>query len=418
MKKFLIGLVSAIFLVFSFVAPLSSFGYVASDSLYTKYGNSHFLVAPSNGVYLFHTLYKCNVSPSAPGLKLVEMLDNSYLTSNSGNFIWQGSERTEEKIYLKDIDDVAGFSVNYSYNSVSSFFVYSLVVCLPVVEGDIFKLYFYSNSNFVSSISQTALSFIPYGTGLSKVYEIQRTSSSESNEFTYTTKSDNQHLVSLLCPNSVNNGWNYWDPLNSTASNNLSFVRACYQSCDVYTTTYGLPKNSNLTLSSDQTDFSMAVYEIFTDGTSTPGIGESGGGGSGGGTSGDITVNVDMSETNSKLDSLIAVVQALPAEIWDCFKVGLGISSDSSSGGGSSGGISGGSSSVLPPSDSDMNLDSEKVDSVLDSVSSDMGSILERTRGAFNFFWSFTNDFIWETSFLGLAGFSLLLTTIYWLMNR
>ncbi len=420
MKKLLIGLVSAVCLSFFLITPLSSFGYIAPDALFNRVINrSVYLTAPTDGIYLVYTPYVCKINPSAPGLSLLTMLDKSYLSSGAGysTFTWQGVER-DSNITLTDVSDVVGFSQTYAYSTTNSSFVYSIITCIPVVEGDSFRFNFLPNSDFVTNSNSTDFfyCFLPYCTGVSKVYE---SFSSTSSECKYITKSDNQHFACFNNPDGTLSYGGYKSN-NSTSSSNLSSVYF-YNFCDLYTTTYGLSKNSEISVTpkSHVIDFSFSVYEIFTDGTSTPGIGGDNPVGTtpGGGTVGDITVNVDMSETNSKLDSLIAAVQALPAEIWDCFKVGLGISSDSSSGG-SSGGISGGASSVLPPSDSDMNLDSEKVDSVLDSVSSDMGSILKRTRGAFNFFWSFTNDFITATSFVGLAGFSLLLTTIYWLMNR
>lgn len=260
---------------------------------------------------------------------------------------------------------------------------------------------------------------IRFATGSLKLYEAFHTGSSESNEYTYTTKSDNQHLACVLDPSKSFNGFNYFSPMVSSAvSSNISFVKSNYF-CDIYTTTYGLSKNSNLTISSDSVDFSYSVYEIFTDGTSTPGIGDSGSGSGSGGTVGDITVNVDMSETNGKLDTLIAAVEALPSEIWDCFKVGLGITSDSdSSGGSSSGGTSGGSSSFIPPSDLDVEIDSESLGNTLDTVKTDSASFINNTKGAFNFFWSFLDDFFLSFNFWGLAGIAMGVTLVVWLLNR
>ncbi len=405
---------TVIVLVASLISPLSVSAYVAADSLYVSYYRTRNFTAPSNGIYLFHTLYRCNISPSAPGLKLIDMLDKSYLAPYSGNLTFQGVKREEDKIMMSDIDDVVGFSQTYSYSSLDSYFVYSVITCVPVVEGDTFYYYSVYNTDFVSNASQFCYSFIPYGTGFSKVYEGFHTSSSESNELTYTTKSENQHLACLLSPASFASfAWNC-SP-TSTASSNLSFVKSA-RNADVYTTTYGLPKNSTLSVSSEAVDFSYSVYEIFTDGTISPGAGDSESGGSGSGGTGDVTVNVDMTETNSKLDSLIAAVQALPAEIWDCFKVGLGISSDSSSGGSSSGGAS----SILPPSDGDMKveIDPEELGSTLDTVEKDSASMFERTRGAFNFFWTFTDKFFTATDLYGIIGISLIFALLIWLLNR
>ena len=419
MKKKLIIITTVVIMLLSVVSSLPVSAYVAPASLYSNYYSRPFsYTAPSNGILLIHSFYNCNISPSAPGLSLLDMLDKSYLTNFDSNnpITWQGVQYDLD-INLSDVSDVVGFSQTYSYSSVYSNFVYSIITCIPVVEGDKFTYFLKANSDFVSQTAQYGVSFVPYGTGLSKVYESFHTGSSESNEYTYTTKSDNQHLACVLNPSKSFNGFNYSSPMVSSAvSSNLSFVKSNYF-CDIYTTTYGLSKNSNLTISSDSVDFSYSVYEIFTDGTTTPGIGDSGSG-SGSGSVGDITVNVDMSETNGKLDTLIAVVEALPAEIWDCFKVGLGITSDSSSGGSSSGGTSGGSSSFIPPSDLDVNIDSEEVNNTLSGVTNDFNSSFVKMKGAFHFFWKFIDNFFTSVSLYGVVGLSLIFALAYWLLNR
>lgn len=422
MKKKLIIITTVVIMLLSVVSSLPVSAYVAPASLYFDYYSRSFAyTAPSNGILLIHSFYKCNISPSAPGLSLLDMLDKSYLTkySSSVPIIWQGVQYDSD-INLSDVSDVVGFSQTYSYSSVNSNFVYSIITCIPVVEGDKFTYFLKANSDFVSQTAQFGVSFVPYGTGLSKLYEAFHTGSSESNEYTYTTKSDNQHLACVLDPSKSFNGFNYSSPMVSSAvSSNISFVKSNYF-CDIYTTTYGLSKNSNLTISSDSVDFSYSVYEIFMDGTYTPGIGDSGGGsGSGsGGTVGDITVNVDMSETNGKLDTLIAAVKALPSEIWDCFKVGLGISSDSSSGGSSSGGTSGGSSSFIPPSDLDVEIDSENVSNTLKGTTDSFLDSFASMRGAFHFFWKFVDNFFTSVSLYGVVGLSLIFALAYWLLNR
>lgn len=424
MKKKLIIITTVVIMLLSVVSSLPVSAYVAPASLYDKYSSNNIsFTAPSNGILLIHSFYKCNISPSAPGLSLLDMLDDSYLfkSGSSAPIIWQGVQYDSDSINLSDVSDVVGFSQTYSYSSVNSNFVYSIITCIPVVEGDHFKYFLRPNTNFVSQTAQFGVSFVPYGTGLSKLYEAFHTGSSESNEYTYTTKSDNQHLACVLNPSKNFNGFNYTSPMVSSAvSSNISFVKSNYF-CDIYTTTYGLSKNSNLTISSDSVDFSYSVYEIFTDGTSTPGIGDSGGGsgsGSGGGNVGDITVNVDMTETNGKLDTLIAAVKALPSEIWDCFKVGLGISSDSSSGGSSSGGTSGGSSSFIPPSDLDVEIDSENVSNTLKGTIDSFLDSFASMKGAFHFFWKFVDNFFTSVSLYGVVGLSLIFALAYWLLNR
>ena len=422
MKKKLIIITTVVIMLLSVVSSLPVSAYVAPNSLYTYFTSSYYdFTAPSNGVLLIHTFYNCNISPSAPGLSLIDMLDNSFLQSpNNTTFTWQGVEH-DSQINLKDVSDVVGFSQTYAYSSTKSSFVYSIITCIPVVDGDKFEFYFMPNSDFVSTKSPFGCSFIPYGTGCSKVYEAF---SNTSSDCSYTTKSDNQHLALILNPSLNSNNFNYYSSMVSTSSNNLSFVRSNYSS-DVYTTTYGLSKSSEITVTPNDNvvDWSFSVYEIFTDGTSTPGIGDSGGGGSGGsgsgGTVGDITVNVDMSETNGKLDTLIATVKALPSEIWDCFKVGLGITSDSgSSGGSSSGGTSGGSSSFIPPSDLDVEIDSENVSNTLKGTIDSFLDSFASMKGAFHFFWKFVDNFFTSVSLYGVVGLSLIFALAYWLLNR
>ncbi len=418
MKKNLIIITSVVILLLNVFSSLPVSAYIAPDALFNKYtSRSQYLTAPTDGIYLIYTPYVCKINPSAPGLSLLTMLDKSYLSAGAGDstFTWQGVERDSD-ITLTDVSDVVGFSQTYAYSTTNSAFVYSIITCIPVVEGDSFRFNFLPNSDFViNSPNNTYVyySFLSYCTGVSNVSE---SFSSTSSECKYITKSDNQHFA---CFNNPDGALAFGYPnFYSTSSSNLSSI-FFYNFCDLYTTTYGLSKNSEISVTpnSNVIDFSFSVYEIFTDGTTTPGIGDSGGGSSGG-TVGDITVNVDMTETNSKLDTLIAAVQALPSEIWDCFKVGLGISD--SSGGSSSGGTSGGSSSILPPSDGDMKveLDPEELGSTLDTVNDDFSSMLVRTRGAFHFFWKFVDNFFTSINFYGLAGISLIFTLVIWLLNR
>lgn len=420
MKKKLIIITTVVIMLLSVVSSLPVSAYVASGSLFPSYdARYHSFTAPSDGIYLIYTPYVCKVSPSAPGLKLLEMLDKSYLSpqGSASTFTWQGVER-DSNITLTDVTDVVGFSQTYSYSTESSSFVYTILTCIPVVEGDTFQFNLLPNSDFVNNIGNFYYCFIPYGTGCSKVYESFSTTSSDC---IYVTKSDNQHFCCFMNPSGF---MKYgYSPVYSTASANLSSV-PFYQFIGLYTTTYGLSKSSEITVTPNDNvvDWSFSVYEIFTDGTSTPGIGDSGGGSGGsgsGGTVGDITVNVDMSETNGKLDTLIATVKALPSEIWDCFKVGLGITSDSgSSGGSSSGGTSGGSSSFIPPSDLDVEIDSEEVNNTLSGVTNDFNSSFVKMKGAFHFFWKFIDNFFTSVSLYGVVSLSLIFSLAYWLLNR
>lgn len=437
MKKTLVIVTSAVILLFNLISSLPVSAYSPVSSLYSSYfvrGSSQSFSFTDDGVLLIHSFFKTSVdvdslSPSDRNLDL------SYFTGGT----WQGnpiSELTSNKIC--DQSDTVGFSQTVSVTTDSNWFIYSVVICLPCVAGDSFTIKSVSSKYAYETACYANYSILYGVSSVKKVY--QNLSSLHSGDsISYTTKSDNQYLICVysadkFTPAQVTSFHNYIRPNfnDDLCSNYSNITRVGSNSfASIYSSTFGLSSGSDLSLQIlDNVNIArFTVYEIYTDGTFHPGYDDgSSSGDSGSAGTGDITVNVDMTETNSKLDSLIAAVKALPAEIWDCFKIGIGASdsdtgSGDSSSGDSSGGSSGGSSSLLPPSDGDLNvdLDPEEVGSTLDSISDDFsssGSLYLRLRGSFHFFWKFTDNFFLATDLYGLVGVSLILALVIWLLNR
>lgn len=433
MKKLLVIVTSAVILLFNLISSLPVSAYTTAPSFYTStiaVGSTKSFTFTNDGVLLLHSFFKTSNTVDA-FLPSERNLDLTYFTSGT----WQGasiSELSSNKIC--DQSDTVGFSQTVSVTSDSKWFIYSVVTCLPCVSGDSFTIK-QASSRYAYETGYFTSTSVLYGvSSVKKVYNYQR-GSYTSDPLSYTTKSDRQYLIAVYSSDkfSPERSWGdilsvHSDDLCLDYSNITRIGSSFYAS--VYTSNFGLSSGVDLSLylKDNIQSWNFSVYEIYTDGTFHPGYDDgsdpdsSGGSGSGG--IGDITVNVDMTETNSKLDTLISAVKALPAEIWDCFKIGIGFTdSDSDSGDSSSGGSSGGSSSLLPPSDSDLDidLDPDEVGSTLDSISDDFGvsgTLYFRLRGSFHFFWKFTDNFFLSTELYGIVGVSLILALVIWLLNR
>ncbi len=111
---------------------------------------------------------------------------------------------------------------------------------------------------------------------------VEEGSSHPENPLTYTVNSTNQHLVVFFNPDSfynttnssyVNRGSSYC----CTSYPGLTPV-ICFASCtDVFTTSNNYTGDISVIPKSDVKNYSFSVYEIFTDGTVTPGYDSEGG---------------------------------------------------------------------------------------------------------------------------------------------
>lgn len=179
-----------------FLIPFSSSAYITSSSFFKSMtsNTSHTLSASYDGIYLLQSTYKSYYSPDT--VNSPAKLSNFYFTGGTYN----GQPVSElSSDYLSDLE-LAGFSQVVSYTDEGDYFVYSLITCLPVKAGDSFTINFISNTSTVNKFSSYVLySYIAGGSGFRIVHNERGTEHPE-NSLSYTVKSKNQHLVSVLNP--------------------------------------------------------------------------------------------------------------------------------------------------------------------------------------------------------------------------
>lgn len=263
-------------LLLSFVAvPINTKAYVSPSSLYTYYcytGNTNsFGFKPSyDGIYLIHTLYMSYYSPDT--INSPVKLNRSYFSSGT----WNGQDVSElDSKYLYDID-VTGFSQSVSYSDKGDYFIYSMITCLPVKAGDNFSIVPSSNSTNVRSYPYYVYaSYIPGGSGCKMVHVEEGTSHPE-NPLTYTVKSTNQHLAVVFDSDTFTSGYDNGylrrsSSLKCSSYSELTPIGYFAYCLDIFSTSYSYTGDISVTLKESVNNYSFSVYEIFTDGTATPG---------------------------------------------------------------------------------------------------------------------------------------------------
>lgn len=428
MKKKLVIIISVIVLVFNFVSSLSVSAYTGASSLYTitfnKTSNKFFSFS-ADGVLLIHSFFRTSVDISSLASS-ERNLDLTYFVSGT----WQGrdvSELSSDKIC--DQSDTVGFSQTVSYSYEDNYFVYSVVICLPCVKGDSFYLRFAKSPYAVSTSYYSLASQLLGVTGVKKVYT-DSSSFYTDEPVSYTTKSNNQHLICLFSSHSFNPAFSLsCSSSEYLASDYLNISRiASVSYSSVYTSNYGLDSGSDLSLHllENISSWSFSVYEIFTDGTYIPGYDDgasdddSGSGGSG---AVDITVNVDvdMSGTESRLDKILEAIKNAPKEFWEVYKSGLqelfGIeerpppdtSTDESSE----------TDSTEPTENSPpFEIDEEQFDSAMEYVNPDqLVESISGPHGSIMFFWHFADRFFLDCNLYPIIALSLIFCMAVWLLR-
>lgn len=273
-----ISFITAFTLLFISLAavPMTSKAYISPEKLF----DIGVLVSVKNcslkpaydGVYIIQTSYKSFHSPDF--IDAPVKLDKTQFLSGT----WNGQTINElDSQYLYNID-VTGFSQTVSYSDEKDYFVYSLVTCLPVKAGDDFNIIFNINTaNVKESSHTTVISYIPGGTGCRMVHSENGTVYPE-NPLTYTVCSENQHIALVFNPDTfntdyVNTGFSrsFSNRFNCETVSGLNFVGMHSKSVDIFTTSYNHTGDISVTLKDSIDNYSFSVYEIFTDGTVTPG---------------------------------------------------------------------------------------------------------------------------------------------------
>lgn len=428
-----------------FSVPLNSSAYISSSNFFlSRSSSSSVSFKPSHdGIYLLQSTYKSYYSPDT--INSPSKLSNFYFTSGTYN----GQPVSElSSMYLSDLE-IAGFSQVVSYTDEGDYFVYSLLTCIPVKANDYFSLSFPSNtSNVRESSSSILISSIPGGSGCRLVHNEKGTSHPE-NPLTYTVKSKNQHLVSVLNPDSFSSGDGFFSSVFTSSSfDGLASIGGICRCADFFTTSYEYTGDISVTLKDSVDSYAFAVYEIFTDGTLTPGFNTEGEQS----TTETTPVSVDLSEVlqrlieirqsiddkvievtvsvsdavHEKLDAILDALANLPADMWDSFKVGLSdmfrIENSPTETTPSDTGTSATDSADETVSTTteiiSLEIDQENFDNVMEEVDIDkLGSNIIGPTGSISFFWYVVDKFLDNTGLYIAVYLSLFLAFCSWLLR-
>ena len=316
LKRISVILASALLFISLIAVPVDTYAYVSASGLYGYDVSISSFTASSDGVFFIQSFYQSTYDPSI--IKSHELLDFSKFTSGT----WQGKDVSElESQYLFN-QEIITSSISSAYVPEGDYFVYSLLVCIPVKSGDKFDVSYARNASSCSFRSANFYySFIPNSTGFRTVY---RSSVNSEHSFEYTLRSSNQHIVSVFNPlkfSSLYSRSGYYNssPYLTSDIVNLSLVKGYNFYFDYYTTPFTASKGTKISLDviSDISDCCFTVYEILTteseEETTTEPSTDSGSGGSSG-SSEQIEVSNNIL-TNIK--NLLSAVSDLPQKIAD-----------------------------------------------------------------------------------------------------
>lgn len=429
MKKRLLVIPVILVLMFNFFSSLSVSAYAPSSGLYNidfvKYGSAY-IHFDSNGVLLHHYFVRTKVEVDRLPLS-DRILNNVHFSSGT----WQGRDISDlSSPYLIDQSDTFGFSQSVSISLDGSSFVYSVLTCLPCVAGDTFYITNEFNSYVTDMAYRERLSILPGVTGIKKVYRMSNANYTDS-PLSYTTKSDNQHLISLFT--SSNFGGNDSGPylfspnnqdyLVSDSSNVTRIVSR--MSASIYTSNYGLSSGTvlSLRLKENTRCWDISVYELLSDGTFYPGFDD----GSSGDDSDLSSGSADLSKIEKLLQDIIAIISGFdfhapdPHEFWEVYKSGLVELF----------GLEGSEPEKPPPEasgDSDpegstedqltFEIDEDQFNSAMDYVDIDnLDESLTGYHGAIAFFWHFSNRFFESLDLYPIIALSLIFCLATWLLR-
>ena len=424
---------------FAFLSsPVNSSAYLSSSKFFSSYflGSSQNFSASSDGIFLFHSFYSSSYDDSV----MTSPEKFNLFRFSSGTFQGEPVSNLASSFFYEN--DSIGFSSVMSYSRVNDKFIYCVTTVIPVVSGDSFTVVPQFNYNFIDFCFSNIVSFVPNGTGVRLV------SSGSSSDFSYTLRSDNQHLAFYLMPSVFSSRYSaYSSPQITEDSSNLFFVKDFASFVDAYTTPYGLSSGSSISFTGvgSYYDSCSFVYEILTDGTSTPIQTTSPPVTTGSGTSGsssdsgtdlseissylrdilqavldktfEVTVNVS-SAVHEKLDAILTTLRELPSNMWECFKIGLADMFD----------IDISDEPEQPPEESDdssgkdedisFEIDQDSFNSAVESADIDkLDTSIGGDNGAIAFFWYFTNRFMNVMNLFAVVPLILLLSFLTWLIK-
>lgn len=316
LKRISVILASVLLFISLVAVPVDTYAYVAASGLYGYNVSSNPFIASSDGVFFIQSFYKSTYDPSI--VKSHNLLDFSKFTSGT----WQGKDVSElDSQYLFNQEIITSL-ISSAYVLEGDFFVYSLLVCIPVKSGDEFTVSYARNTSICSSVSSNLYhSFIPNGTGFRTVY---KSSVNSERSLDYTIRSSNQHIVSVFNPLefskfSSRSGYYQSSPYLTSDIVNLSFVKGYNFYFDYYTTPFTASKGTKISLDviSDISDCCFTVYELLTteseeETTTEPPTGSGSSGSSGSSEQIEVSNNI---LTNIK--NLLWAVSDLPQNIAD-----------------------------------------------------------------------------------------------------
>ena len=401
--------------------PVSAY-YSTSSLQHTLLSDSKLISCNNNGIVIFTCLVKTNVERS-----VMPTSDQPLLLHSFKSGTWQGSDISSlTSKRLCDQDDTVGFSHTASLVSSGAYFVYLVQICLPVSAGDSFYISA-SYSSYCVNYGTASYVFLPGGSGVRKCW-IQSGINHSGESFDFELTSDNQFIFYIFTSSSWHNSY-----VNFSSSSSSEFLHSELSDCtyicgsrrhQLYTSNYGLSTGDTVSfkLRSNLTCFCIVGYELYSDGTSFPGLDDSDH--MGGSSDDDSVGSTDLSGVHSRLDAIIALLEAsgsffTPEDFWEVYKSGLEEMF----------GIEDSEPLEPPPEDTteetteptsspfDVGIDEEQVAEALSYVSTDLGDTVTGSGGALSFFWFITDRFLTTCDLYVVAGLSLMFCLGCWILR-
>lgn len=417
----------AFMLNFVVYTPVSA--YYSSSSLVPVYFSSNKTVSfDSNGILLIQDFVRTGVERS-----LMPNSDQPLIFDSFVSGTWQGqSVSSLSSLKLCDQSDTVGFSHSVSIVTSGSYFVYFVQIALPVVAGDSFT-FSRNYSSYAKSLQGSFYTFLPSCSGVRKCW-IQSGLVPNVESFDFNLTSENQFY--FLCFSADKFGsWSSPGPLlsfSSSSSNsynkfnsltNATFVSTNYIS-SICVSNFGLSVGDTISISlkDSTTAFCLVGFEIFTDGSTFPGLDDSEH--MGGSSDDDFVGSTDLTGVHSRLDAIIALLEAsgsffTPEDFWEVYKSGLeelfGIEDSEPAEPPPEGSEQETTESTTSPFD--VGIDEEQVDEALSYVSTDLGDTVTGSGGALSFFWFITDRFLTTCDLYVVAGLSLMFCLGCWILR-
>ncbi len=303
----------ALILLIGCLCPLSVSAYSAVTSTYRQPLNPFSVTSDVDGLVVLNMFFfsQSDTSVINSPEKLAEV-------SFKDDGIWNGSDISLLSSTSLYGQSNIGYSISEVYNPDSTYFVYRLLLSIPVSAGDSFYISVAPSSLLYTSGNVVRMFTIPGASALRRVYR-------STSDPLYTLQSDNQHFVFTYFAHDVKNKFVFdrtnWGNLADVAagSTNLDFVSAGIAgSSALFTTPYGLASGSDIAVQFTENGmnagvpFDFSVYECLT------GVDQTGGSMDDTGDSGGSSGGSGFDDSN-----IISAIKNIPDKVGAFFKTAL-----------------------------------------------------------------------------------------------